>query len=451
MGKTLNSSKVESSVPAMVPAVVAMQISHHIIYREIIPHYTDYYLKDYPFRIVKTSSGAVFTDSGAFPEGTEPELTIPLRGTLLIDGHFYRNDEQGEQTETPPESVFEQYRQEDPSVRFWLQRFLSMRELSRDFLLAGGEWPEAEYILEIFYPGRPVDDLVRAQLWSNMGVSLGILILLVASMMVLLRFYRNTEKLREMEQEFVASMSHELRTPIAVLQSTSENLKKGVVTDTSRLSRYGTIIHREVKRLSRTVEGILLYSGLEKRSWNGLKSASMDLGKLVQDVVESLQEPAKEVMATISVHQNIPDHRIITDPTGLRLIMENLIINAIRHGLPKPEDTGTPKEIRLYVKAQLLGRELSIKVEDNGSGIPAKEARNIFDPFVRSDASVSAQRPGSGLGLHLVKQVVKILGGTVSLESPYQDLTGRDQPGCRFSVLLPIQQEETSERKGADN
>jgi two-component system phosphate regulon sensor histidine kinase PhoR len=268
---------------------------------------------------------------------------------------------------------------------------------------------------------------------------------------VLLRFYRNTEKLREMEQEFVASISHELRTPIAVLQSTSENLKKGVVTDASRLARYGTIIHREVKRLSRTLEGILIYSGLEKRSWNGLQSTSVDLGQLVGDVVESLREPAEEVDAGITVHQNIPDHRIIADATGLRLILENLIVNAIRHGLPEADKTDAPREIRLYVKSQRLGRELSIKVEDNGCGISTKEAKTIFDPFVRGEASVSAQRPGSGLGLHLVKQVVKILGGTISLESPYLDLMGKEQSGCRFVVLVPIQQEETGERKGTDH
>jgi signal transduction histidine kinase len=64
----------------------------------------------------------------------------------------------------------------------------------------------------------------------------------------------------------------------------------------------------------------------------------------------------------------------------------------------------------------------------------------VFEPFFRGERSVSGQRPGSGLGLHLVRRVVTLLGGKVSLESPYANLAGFRQNGCRFIVILPIEE-----------
>ena len=110
--------------------------------------------------------------------------------------------------------------------------------------------------------------------------------------------------------------------------------------------------------------------------------------------------------------------------------------NAIRHGIQKEPGEGVPAEIRVKVQGKVFNRFLII-VEDDGDGVPVKEARKIFEPFYRREVSVADQKPGSGLGLHLVTRIADLLGGKVTLESPYEDIAGHLHPGCRFTVDLP--------------
>jgi signal transduction histidine kinase len=98
----------------------------------------------------------------------------------------------------------------------------------------------------------------------------------------------------------------------------------------------------------------------------------------------------------------------------------------------------------LIVQKSIVQSSLEIVVEDRGPGVPPKEAGKIFDPFVRGELSVRRQVPGSGLGLHLVRRIAGVLGGTVKLESPYKTLPGMLQQGCRFTVEIPFPGERGS-------
>ncbi len=423
------------------PAFLVLTVDLDVVYREVIPFYMNQYLEGHPYRISETGTGNTVVSYGDPDPAREPELSITPRTPLLFWNRLAGEEARDEEREsTLAQDLLEAYVQqhlgEDPNVRFWLQRskMLGM-DPGRPPGSDGGR--EASIRLDIFYPGGPIRTLVSTRRTVNLSVSVGLLLLLLASSVILFRLYRNTTRLRATEQEFVASMSHELRTPIAVLQSTTENLKSGVVSDPTRVSRYGEIIHRETKRLAGMVEGILLYSGLEKRTPRSTATVVVDLENLINEVVTSLQEPAREARCKIHSIKKTTVAAIRSDPTALRLILENLLLNAIRHGLPVDRSEGDPAEIRLIAEQKVFHRGLLIIVEDDGPGIPSKEARRIFEPFVRGEASIRAQRPGSGLGLHLVRRVVRILGGSITLESPYQNAVGQIQTGCRFTVDLP--------------
>ncbi len=185
------------------------------------------------------------------------------------------------------------------------------------------------------------------------------------------------------------------------------------------------------------VENILLYSGLEKRVPGSGALVPVDIGKLIAEVLTSLREPAKEAHCTIRLIEKTTPTSMHSDPVALRLILENLLLNAIRHGVGADGGEDNEAEIRLIVDQRVFHHGLIITVEDNGPGILSREQRRIFEPFVRGEASVRAQRPGSGLGLHLVTRVVRILGGSITLESPYENTIGQIQKGYRFVVELP--------------
>jgi len=434
------------------PAFLALIVNLEILYREVIPFYMDVYLEGHPFRISETDTGNTLISFGEFDASRDPELSVRTRTPLLFwSRRSMEAPRDREDRDNLARNLLETYTQkhlgEDPSTRFWTQSKIFGMEPPGD--------PEEKFKplfrLDIYYPGGPIDSIISTRRIVNFAVSAVILLLLVSSSVILFRLYRNTTRLRATEQEFVASMSHELRTPIAVLQSTTENLKSGVVTDPSRVSQYGEIIHRETRRLASTVENILLYSGLERRTPGSNPVVPVDVKKLMDEVLTSLREPAKQAHCSIRLVERNTPISVRSDPAALRLILENLLLNAIRHGLPPEREEADVAEIRLIVEQKVYRHGLLITVEDDGPGIPSGEARRIFDPFVRGEASVRAQRPGSGLGLHLVRRVIRILGGSITLQSPYEQSIGQKHRGCRFTVDLPQAPEGRNHEEDTDH
>jgi len=316
----------------------------------------DQYLEGHPCRISRAETGSTLISFGDLDSNRKPELTITPRTALL----FWNRRPREEQPDMGSrdnlntdllEAYAQQHLGEDPSVRYWAQR-------SRMLGMEPGRPPEEEiqpmFRLDIYYPGGPLDSIISTRRIVNLGVSAVVLLLLVSSSVILFRLYRNTNRLRATEQEFVASMSHELRTPIAVLQATTENLKSGVVTDPSRVSRYGEIIHRETRRLAGMVENILLYSGLEKRAPGSGALVPVDIGKLIAEVLTSLREPAKEARCTIRLIEKTAAVSIRSDPAALRLILENLLLNTIRHGVGAEGGEDDEAQIRLIVEQRVF-------------------------------------------------------------------------------------------------
>jgi signal transduction histidine kinase len=177
------------------------------------------------------------------------------------------------------------------------------------------------------------------------------------------------------------------------------------------------------------VESILFYSGLQSGASKAPAMSDIDLHSFLDDVISPLQQLAAEKGSTLRLSADSIPGAMRSDPTALRLVLENLVMNAVRHA-----DTG---EIRVTVTRKVFDL-ISIAVEDEGPGIPAREQAHVFAPFARGERSIKGQRPGSGLGLHLVERVCAMLGGEVKLESPYLDIAETAHRGCRFTVLIPF-------------
>lgn len=402
-------------------AIVAILLDAEVIYGTVVPFYMRQNLESYPYRIVEPASGLVLAESEIPPGGGTPEVAVALSD---FSATFRSRGEPA-----PPRDDGGPKLLVDPLLEPWLQRAQGSSgpasfppERSPD---------EAEAVLQVFYHGGTIAGAMRRQSAFNMGISLGIIAAFLGSLMALSRLYGRIVRLRTSEQEFVASIGHELRTPISVIQAASENLTRGVVSDPARLPRYAEVIHGQIKRLSGMVESILLYSGLESGAGRKPAVTDIDLPAFISEILRPLEELAGSQGSSLhAVMESLPA-RIRSDVTALRLIVENLVVNAIRHA--------GPCAITLAIGRRPFG-ELRITVEDSGPGIPAREQGRVFEPFFRGEKSVDGQRPGSGLGLHLVRRVATLLGGNVALESPYANLAGIRQNGCRFIAILPIEE-----------
>jgi len=112
----------------------------------------------------------------------------------------------------------------------------------------------------------------------------------------------------------------------------------------------------------------------------------------------------------------------------------NLVANALYHAYGQEKG-----EVRVTGRISVPAT-LQVLVEDDGRGIAKAEAKLVFEPFYRDEECRSRHEKGSGLGLFIAKRKAELLGGRLSLESPYKRMDGSKRPGCRFKLELPIEE-----------
>lgn len=193
----------------------------------------------------------------------------------------------------------------------------------------------------------------------------------------------------EAEREFIGNVSHELLTPISILRTKLDNF-----TTTAKLSEEEMRKIFEAKqtlsRLTKMVRSLLLLSRIENQEY--LKNESIILSKLLSDILSEFQDRADIKQQNISFQNTTEDISIKGNTELLRILLSNLISNAIKY---------TPEKGSISVAVKKQGNHLIIDINDNGSGISKTELPFIFDRFKK----FSKQKESFGLGLALVKQI----------------------------------------------
>jgi signal transduction histidine kinase len=265
--------------------------------------------------------------------------------------------------------------------------------------------------------------------WSrrvNLFISFSILLLLSGVMLLVLVNARRAQQLAARQMDFVATVTHELRTPLAVIRSAAQNLSAGVVADPGQARRYGELIDREGERLTDTVEQVLAYAGLEGGRAPRATSA-VDLVRVVAGVLAASQALLDESGLAIDFEPQEAEAppMVQGDEAGLRLVVQNLVSNAAKHGAD-----GRWIGVSVEARAERGRPVVCVSVRDRGRGIDAEDRAHVFEPFYRGRRALDSQVRGNGLGLSLVKRIVDAHGGRVSVESPAGG-------GAVFTVCLP--------------
>jgi len=241
-------------------------------------------------------------------------------------------------------------------------------------------------------------------------------LLLAASAVVNLVRERELSRAR---RDFVSGVSHDLRTPLAQIRMFSETLLLRRDRSEEERSRWLGVIHREARRLDDLLENVLLFSRLEDPG-ERLARESTELEPLLEEVAEVYAPFAAARGARLeTVARTAPPADV--DPRALRLVMANLVDNALKFGPPG-------QTVTLGVGPGGAGR-VRITVTDQGPGVPHADRERLWEPFVRLPYDGDST-PGSGLGLAVVNGVVARHGGEVWVE----DAEGG---GARFVAELP--------------
>lgn len=252
----------------------------------------------------------------------------------------------------------------------------------------------------------------------NLAIGIGVLVLLALSVGLLVASMHSMQRAAREQLELVARISHELRTPLATITCAGENLADDVVSTPAETRHYGELIKAEGRRLTRTIGDILLCCRLQARPDTVLNRRPTDIAEVIERAVEESRAvaPSGQRIET-AIEPGLPI--VLADRDALKMAVKNLVLNAVKYGHGGP--------VRISASG---GSEVAIAVEDDGPGIPPEERRRIFEPFFRGRAAHDQEIEGSGIGLSIVKQVVKSHGGRVRVGDG-------SRQGARFVVQLP--------------
>lgn len=280
-------------------------------------------------------------------------------------------------------------------------------------------------LLRARHKSGSLQSLVNRTRWRNLMIGYGVLLALFVSAVTLMIATSRARALAQKQIEFVAGVTHELRTPLTAIQSAGFNLASGRVNEAERVKQYGTMIHTEGRRLADLIDQVLSYARIEtnkKSGENFYNFQSLQIASIVEKTM-SEYEPmftAAGWQVEKSIASDLPP--IFGDANVLAGALKNLLQNALKYA-----EEGK----WLRVAASQVSNEVQIIVADHGSGIDRHDLPHIFEPFYRAQKMVASSVQGTGLGLSLVNEYMKVHHGRVTVDSAI----GK---GTTFTLHLPI-------------
>jgi signal transduction histidine kinase len=255
--------------------------------------------------------------------------------------------------------------------------------------------------------------------WGPMLEGALLLTLILAGATVIFIFWIKQRRLNEMQRAFVSNVTHELKSPVASIQLALETLALREMPEENK-REYIAMMLGDAERLTTLIDRILGAARIGKRPGR-YRMEPVSIRRFIEDLLAEDRHLYEKEGRRIEFDKGRDVHAVI-DRSAMRVVLGNLLENAARY---------SPPDARIRIRVHREMRSCRIDVVDRGNGIPGKDLKNVFKMFWRGSEEETRHLRGTGLGLYIVRNIVKNHGGGVWASSPG---IGR---GATFSVRLP--------------
>jgi two-component system, OmpR family, phosphate regulon sensor histidine kinase PhoR len=287
--------------------------------------------------------------------------------------------------------------------------------------------PEPFETLSIVIPDYKSVVMKQMQ-WMIFGVVFFTLIIISAFYVTVSTLVRQ-KKLSEIKNDFINNMTHEFKTPLATISLAVDAMRnEKVVHDKEKSAYFSSIIKEENRRMNKQVETILQAALIDRQELQ-LKLQPLHVNEVIRRVMDNFKLQLEDIHANVILQLENGYDMAEADEVHFTNLISNLIDNAIKYSRDK---------LMIRIQTHRTGKNMLIRIEDNGIGMTKETQRRIFEKFYRAHTGNVHNVKGFGLGLSYVKSVVDAHNGRIKVESTI----GK---GTTFLLEIPlIRQEKTS-------
>jgi two-component system, OmpR family, phosphate regulon sensor histidine kinase PhoR len=267
--------------------------------------------------------------------------------------------------------------------------------------------------------GALKDDQLAALYWVLLSIGTTFILLLLLGVVLYLILTIKAINLSRRQSNFIDSVTHELKSPIASMKLYLQTLNRHNV-GLQEQSDFHRFMLEDLDRLDRLINQMLDAGRLETESPRD-EAEDVDLAALLRECARTVCATYRVPMETVQL--DLQPCMVRARPIDLNIIFRNLIDNAVKYASVEPR-------VEVVLRDDSDGRAITL-ISDNGRGIPPHLRRKIFGRFVRLGQELERDKPGTGLGLYIVRTLVRRVGGRIRVRD-------RDEgPGTTFEVQLP--------------
>jgi signal transduction histidine kinase len=253
-------------------------------------------------------------------------------------------------------------------------------------------------------------------------IVLGVSMFLFILSFTITRSFERLAEASRMKSEFINIVSHQLRSPLTNIKWSFEILSSDEFdVPEAKQEEYFVNVKENIARMVELIDDLLIVSKIEQGQFP-IRKEEISLEELVKEQVMRFRvfAEASHIKLTLSYPNGLP--KIMADQSLLKLVIENLVDNAIRY---------TPGNGEVAVSVTQRGDHLVFSIKDSGVGIPKKDQEFIFQKFFRAENALKKRTRGSGLGLYVCNSIIEKSGGKIGFVS-------EENKGTAFYFTLPI-------------